>query len=391
MAPLGIGLLSPILETLITPFNTSPADIGLMISLFTAPSVLIIPISGVLSDRFGRKPILVGSLILFGLSGTAVAFTTDFRVALGFRLIQGIAFGGLTPIIITSLGDIYESTAEATAQGIRFTGSGLSNTVFPLISGVLVVVAWQFPFLIYLLALPIAAIVFVFLDEPITHRIDESVRDTQATQKQQLFRVAALLRQRRVVAMVIATGLPMATWIGFVTYNSIIVVRLLDGTPTQAGVLVAVASLIYGVSASQAGRITSMFESRLYPLIGANISMAVGFVVFLLAPSLIIAAGGIVVSGIGFGLTLALYRSVITGMAKGTLRGSLVSIAESFGRGIATVTPVVMGGIIGLATPHVGLGPAVQIAGTLTVCISGGGGVFCLLAANAAHPIENVS
>jgi ACDE family multidrug resistance protein len=123
VGPLGVSLLSPVLDSLITPFGASSATIGLMISVFTAPAIVMIPVAGIVADWIGRKHILVISLLVFGLAGTAIVFTNDFLVALALRLIQGIAFGGLTPIIITSIGDLYSGTTEATAQGLRFTGS----------------------------------------------------------------------------------------------------------------------------------------------------------------------------------------------------------------------------------------------------------------------------
>jgi MFS family permease len=394
LPPLGSALLSPILDSLIEPFGTSTADIGLLMSVFTAPAIVVIPIAGALSDRYGRKPILVAALVLFGLTGSAIAFTTDYRVALALRTLQGVAFGGITPVIITSLGDLYTGNAEATAQGIRFTGSGLTQTVFPLLSGALVAVAWQYPFLIYALALPVAAVVALRFEEPTDPGPgSDGARDPRETdggsadERSRLRALLGLVRRRRVAALVLARGLPLTVWIGFVTYNSIVVVRFLGGTPTQAGVLVAVGSLAYATAASQAGRVTATFDSRRYPLVVANVCLGAGFALFLLATSLPVAGLGIAVAGAGFGLALALYRSIITGLTGGSLRGSLVSLAEAFGRVVATATPVLMGGIIAVATPRVGLEAAVQIAGLGAAVTGGAGGVLMVLIASRSPPV----
>lgn len=204
MPALGTALLSPVLDSLTDPFGVSPASIGLMVSVFTAPPIVMIPVAGAFADRYGRKPILVSSLILFVLTGTAIAFTTDFRVVLGLRLLQGVAFAGLTPIIITSIGDLYTGTEEATAQGLRFTGSGFSQTLFPLLAGLLVVIAWQYPFLLYALSLPVAVLVFRWFDRSnapgTTPALDGG--DTRSYRRV-LFR---LVRRRRVLALVIARG-----------------------------------------------------------------------------------------------------------------------------------------------------------------------------------------
>ena len=395
LPPLGSALLSPILDSLIEPFGTSTADIGLLMSVFTAPAIVVIPVAGALSDRYGRKPILVAALVLFGLTGSAIAFTTDYRVALALRTLQGVAFGGITPVIITSLGDLYDGNAEATAQGIRFTGSGLTQTVFPLLSGALVAVAWQYPFLIYAMALPVAAVVALEFEEPTADDPDDGERGPRATDggdgdgdgDSRLRPLLALVRQRRVAALIVARGLPLTVWIGFVTYNSIVVVRFLAGTPAQAGVLVALGSLAYATAASQAGRVTASFDSRLYPLVVANLCLGAGFGLFVLAPSLPVAGLGIAVAGAGFGLSLALYRSIITGLTGGSLRGSLVSLAEAFGRTVATATPILMGGVIAVATPRVGLESAVQLAG-LGAAVGGGvGGVLAVLVASRSPPV----
>jgi MFS family permease len=159
LPPLGTALLSPVLGSLVEPLGASTANIGLLMSAFTGPAVLVIPIAGVISDRYGRRPVLVFGLVWFGLTGTAIGFVSTFRAALVLRLLQGVGFAALTPIIITSLGDLYSGSKEATAQGLRFTGSGLSQTVFPLVAGVLVGIAWQYPFALYAVAFPVAAVV----------------------------------------------------------------------------------------------------------------------------------------------------------------------------------------------------------------------------------------
>lgn len=381
---LGSAMLSPVLDSLIGPFGTSPARIGLMISVFTAPAIVVIPIAGVLADRYGRKPVLVGSLVLFGIAGVLIAFTTDFRVALGLRLLQGVGFGGINPIIITSIGDLYAGAREATGQGLRFMVSGLSGTVFPLVSGVLVVFAWQYPFLVYALALPVAGVVYVWFDEPVpTSRQASGVGGGRGSYVRALL---GLVMRRRVFAIVVARALPIVVWIGFITYNSLLVVRVMGGTPPQAGVLVAVGSLVFALAASQAGRITAVYDSRFVPLAVANVLLGVGFAGVVLAPTVWIAGVGITVAGAGFGILLSLYRSVITGLAPADLRAGLVGIAEAGGRVAATLTPIAMGLVIGALSPTLGVTAALQIAGLGAAVVGSVGGLVCLVVARAAPP-----
>lgn len=86
--------------------------------------------------------------------------------------------------------------------------------------------------------------------------------------------------------MVVARGSASLTWIGFLTYNSILVVELLQITPAQAGVLASLASVGYAFSATQSGRIMVRFKSKLLPLTLTNAAVGSGVSLAFLADSL---------------------------------------------------------------------------------------------------------
>lgn len=360
---LGTTLISPILDALTGPFDVSLAEIGLMVTVFSAPAIVLIPLIGVVTDRIGRKVVLVVSLLLFGAAGTSIVFTTDFRVVLGLRLLQGIGAAGLGPVIVTCIGDLYTGPEEATGQGFRLGIGGLTNMVFPIVAGTIVVIGWRHPFLLYAVSFPAAYLVYRWFDEPtaVANGGDPQVEDGPTGDRVDY--VTSLVRltcQPHVLSVLVARASPRIVFVGFLTYNSAIVVQLLDGTPGQAGLLVAIFSGIYAVSGTQSGRITALFSRRGYPLIGAHLAMGGGMLLIAFAPTLIVAGLGVVVVGAGFGFSIALYRSLLTSFASEAHRGGLVSIGESGVRIAGTLTPVVMGVTIGLVEPVVGLQRALQ-------------------------------
>lgn len=390
-SPLGPALVSPLLDTLTGVYGVSEAEIGLMIAAYTAPGIVAIPVVGVLSDRYGRKPLLSAGLLLFGVAGVALALTTDFRVVLALRVLQGVGGAAIVPVIITSIGDLYAGPVEATAQGLRLSTSGLTQAVFPAIAGVLVVVAWQYPLLLYAIAIPVAVVVLARLEEPRGAGVDggragtpggsdedgaDDGRETTpdggdanppAGSAAALFRLAT---RRPVLAVLAGRGIPGFCYFGFITYNSIVVVRVLGGTPAEAGLLVTVGSVSYAVAASQAGRVTARFESRRPPMIGMFLSLGGGLGVVAAAPSVPVSGVGVVLLGAGFGTLGSLYRSIMTGLAPGALRGGLVSLSESVGRVTITVAPVVMGALVAWLRPEVGLSTAVRLT-LLAVGVAG--------------------
>jgi len=385
MAPLGVTLLSPILSALSGPFGVSPVRLGLLISAYTAPPILLIPVVGAVADRYGRKPPMLAGILLFGTAGTAIALTTEFWVAVSLRFLQGVGYAGLTPLIITSLGDIYDGSAEATAQGIRFMSSGVYQSIFPPIAGLLVGIAWQFPFLLYAISFPAAAAVYLWFDEPLprANRQGSDADRGSLTDRvvPKLRALADLLRNPRVAALVVGRMLPMVSWTAFLTYNSVIVVDLLNGTGGDAGVLITVNSVTLAVGGSQAGRITDAFDSRLWPLTAANAGLGGGLALAALAPSVPVAAVGSGMLGLSFGVSLALYRSIVTSLPPATLRGSFVSVAESLSRVGSTATPIGMSAAVTALVPSVGFETAVVWAAVGAGALVAVGGQLCLVVA----------
>ena len=70
-------------------------EIGLLLSVYALPGACIIPILGFLQDRLGRKPIMVGSLVLCFIASLSLAFADSFTMFLLGRAVQGMA---VTPI-----------------------------------------------------------------------------------------------------------------------------------------------------------------------------------------------------------------------------------------------------------------------------------------------------
>ncbi|WP_254538483.1 MFS transporter [Halomarina litorea] len=383
--PLGTALVSPLLDTLTGTYGVSEAEIGLMVTAFTAPSIFLIPLIGLLADRYGRKAVMLAGLLLFGAGGAGLAFTTDFGAVLALRFVQGVGFGGLTPVIVASIGDLYDGGAEATAQGLRFAASGLTLMTLPLLGGLLVAVAWYVPFALYLVPFPVAVLLYLFFEEPSREETDGEGGENAGGSVGELL---SLLRQPRVAAVLVGRSVPNFAYIAFLTYNSFIVVRAVGGTPEQAGLLVAVTSVAHTVAATQAGRVTERFDSRLYPLMGGALALGGGLALLGLAPTLpvVLAAGGVV--GLGFGLSLSLYRSVITGLAPTALRGGVVSAGASLGRAAATVAPLAMGLTVGLTQDSLGFVVAVRwtVAGVGVLCA--GVGVLVLVVAHVSPPVE---
>lgn len=386
----GTALVSPLLSTLIGPFDATPNNIGLMISLFSGPGIVFIPIAGYLADRVGRKHVITAGLVLYGVAGGAIVFTTDFSFVLGLRALQGIGYAGIVPIVITSLGDFYTGTEETAAQGLRFTTSGLSLTVVPLLAGVLVVFGWQYPFLVFFAAVPVALLVWVFLEDPSAPDSTGSSAEPDAvagsTRNARLTQLYVLASRPELVSIILARSLAAVALIGFFTYVSI-VVSFADGTPQQAGIAVAINSLAFATTASQVGRLSVRFRT-IVQLVSGTMFLGVGLSLVALSATLVPILVGSAILGMGVGVTLTIYRSLVTSYAPDKYRGSIVSLMEMAGRFANFLTPIAMGWVIAVTTPMFGFEEAVRWIAVGAGLLATVGGFACLFVWHTCRDVE---
>jgi len=112
--------------------------------------------------------------------------------------------------------------------------------MFPVLAEFLMVVAWQHPFLLYGIAVPIAAVVYFRFDEPSAASGTSPGRPTETPaestdDERYLSKMADVIARVHVVSFLVARAVPVFLYIGFLTYNSI-------------GVLVAVLESAFGFS-----------------------------------------------------------------------------------------------------------------------------------------------
>jgi len=165
LAMAGGALLAPVLPAMVGPLQATTQTIGLLMSVFTFSTAIFTLIVGHVIDRADRKTILVPSLVIYGLTGVAGAYCTDFAVLLLIRFIQGIGVAGMMTLAFLIIGDIYKGFESVRAISRMSMSLATGAISAPLIGGGLASLGWNVPFLFYVLSIPFAAIVISMLPE----------------------------------------------------------------------------------------------------------------------------------------------------------------------------------------------------------------------------------
>jgi MFS family permease len=166
---LAIVSMFPAVPAMIDHFSADPTATWKVPAMVSAPGLSIAVIAlfvGILVDRFGRRKLLLGSAMLYGVFGTAPFFLASLDSIYASRLALGLSEAAILTTLNTLIGDYWDERGRRnwlTLQGLAgpFLGAGLV-----LVSGIVSNAQWNAVFLIYLVGFPIAVAIWAFLYEP---------------------------------------------------------------------------------------------------------------------------------------------------------------------------------------------------------------------------------
>jgi MFS family permease len=337
MGVMGVSLISPVLPELRDAFAVSDAQVGLVITAFSLPGIFLTPFIGLAADRIGRKRVLVPLLVLFGLSGAAIAFTTDFLVVLGLRALQGIGATALVMLAVTLIGDIYEGAQLTALIGVNGSMIGVGAAFFPLVGGTLAEIAWNVPFLVYGVGVLVGLIAVVVVQEP--------ARDEAADVRTYFGRMVAISQVPK--ALAIFGALLAAVFLFYGALITALPLLLSDEfglSPGTIGPILAVISVTEATIASQYGRVAQIRTGPELVALGF-VAYGSGFLLLWITSSIEVIVVALLAFGVGFGVIFpSIDATLITDISE-DLRAGVMGMRTSMLRFGQTLGPVGFTGV----------------------------------------------
>jgi len=319
MTPMDVPLISPALPEAQAAFGVSESRAGLLITVYALPGIVLGPVIGALADRIGRRHVLSGCLVVFGAAGTAIAFTDTFRVALGLRFVQGLAAGSvLSALAMTVVGDRYDGAQHDSVMGVTSAMLSLGTAVYPVIGGYLAARAWNAPFLMYALTLPVAGLVLLTLDDP-----DSSTDESDRGYVREALRTIPTGRATALYGVMFVSFTLLFG--GLYTILPFYLTESFGFTATTVGLVTSTVLVVTGIVSTQNGKLAVRVSTS--TLLAAGFGFyAVGLLGVALANALPLLVGALLVFGVGSGLITPTLFAGVSALAPDHVRAGVMSL-----------------------------------------------------------------
>ncbi len=357
---IGFGIVLPVLPLYAQTFGASPLTIGIIVASFSLMQFFFMPVWGRVSDRYGRRPVILWSLVASAVSYLIYGFAHSLAILILSRVFAGIA-GATVSTAQAYIADV--TTKENRAKGMGLIGAafGLGFIFGPVIGGVLsesghvlqhiagALHGGMFDGFARWLDIQSAAIgLDVRFDIPALFaatlclanaglayfRLPESLHpDSRPTQAMRMVPrktfIHALTRPYLGILLLLFF---LVTFAYANTYGTLPLFtrQTLQLSALENGYVFAFMGLITTITqGGLIGRLTKLFGERRLLLIGC-VSMVVGFTVLALSTTIPMLAVGILFLSTGTGLCNPVIPSLITQESNPREHGSMLGISQSF-------------------------------------------------------------
>lgn len=341
---LSLTMFLPSLSAMAVDFQTDYALVNLSVGGYLAITAALHLVIGPLSDRYGRRPVLLTGIALFAAASIGCAQADSVWVFLGFRALQAGIISGFA-LSKAVVGDMYPARQAASLLGYISMAMAIGPILGPMIGGTLdQLFGWRASFVAFAL-LGTGLLILCWID------LGETNRQKSATFKAQVQATPELLRSRRFWGYALCIAFSTGAFYAFLSGAPLVADEVLDLSPAKLGFYLGTITIGFFVGSFLSGRYAKRYSLTTMMIVGriaACAGLSVGLILFLAGiVSEASLFGTTIFVGIGNGLTMPSanagtisVRPKLAGSASG-LAGSL---NVAFGALVTTVTGAIVGG-----------------------------------------------
>ncbi len=236
LPPLSIDMGLPAFGSLQQSLGASAGQAALTLSVFMAGFGAAQIVVGPLSDRYGRRPVILSGLALYAFSGLGCALAPSIQILLSFRLIAGLAAAASSTLALAVARDLFEGDNARVKLSAIATVSTIAPMIAPTLGGIVLAVGdWRF---IYALLGTAGVIQFCLV-----WRLLSETRPPQPGSRINIIgRYGAVLRVRRTVGYALVNACGSAGMFSYISASSAILMGRMGASTFLFGLLFAATS-----------------------------------------------------------------------------------------------------------------------------------------------------
>jgi DHA1 family tetracycline resistance protein-like MFS transporter len=352
----GFGIVIPVLPYYAegARFGATPREVGLLFASYSVMQLIFSPVLGRLSDKYGRRPILLISLLGTCLGFLILGFATTLLMLFVGRIIDGIS-GGNISTAQAYIADI--TTKENRAKGMGLIGAafGLGFVFGPAIGGILSRWGTSVPFL-FAGGLSLANVILLYFTLPETVTPDHPARGSAASGRGWK-QVVEALRQPQLTLVLTIYFLSIVAFSIMTAVFSLFMMFRLGYDPWHSGWIFAFVGIISAVvQGGLIGKLVKRFGEATLVIVGGFLFTVSLFASPFVGPSTgligILAVGAL--SAIGNALAGPSLTSLGSKSASAAEQGSVLGVMQSVASLARAVGPTIAALIIYSAVAHMG-------------------------------------
>jgi multidrug resistance protein len=362
---LGFGIIIPLLPFYAQSYGAGALTIGLLGTVFSLMQFVVAPLAGRLSDRIGRRPVIIYGLLASAIAYAALALADSLVLIFAARILGGIA-GGNIPAAQAYIADVTTPENRAKGMGVIGAAFGLGFVFGPAIGGVLTRFGPSAP-------MWCAGALCLLNCLAATVMLPESRHGSPTTVsvgRLDLFRRAR--RHPGLVRLLLVFFMVSAAFSGFEATFALFTERRFGFTAETIGYVFAFIGLILAtVNGVLVGRVVPRLgERRTVPL--ALSAIAVGLLMIPMAPSVsaLFAVCGTIALGMGFNNPAL--TSMVSRLSDPGEQGGMLGLAQSLAA-LGRIAGPAWGGFLfdhlGMTIPYLSAGAIMVLA--LLLAVSG--------------------
>ena len=237
--PLSTDMYMPSLPKMAVYFDALPALVNMTMIAFFISMAIGMLVMGPLSDRSGRKKILILSLLLYMLASVGCAVTVNVYFMILMRIIQGLGAGGMVSLSIAIIKDCFEGQTRATALAVVQSMSVIAPIAAPVIGAMIIQIStWRTVFIV-LAAISAACLLATFLFEESIHEDEINEGGVIDSFK----RIGVVARNRDFSGFLITVSLYSAPFMAYLAVASYIYEDYFGLLPTTFSIFFAINAL----------------------------------------------------------------------------------------------------------------------------------------------------